>query len=565
MTQFPKTVTGFLLARLTELGVKHVFGIPGESIVEFMDAITHSDIAYVGCCNELNVGYAATGYAKVNGVGVACLAYNVGSFSAVNAFAGAVSEKIPVIMIAGCSRLSVRNDDSIIRHHDCGHYNKQYEVFAALAKRAISMTNTTTDIEKIDEALRYCITEKEPIFIEIPPDLVTKPCEYSEKLFPNSKSISMPTIAPDIQDKIKTNLVNLLSNAKRPLIWAGAEIDRYEVKQEFLELLKVSGLPFVTEPLSKTVVPETHPQFYGVYWGQLGTPELTQYVEQADILINLGAWLSALNTGYYTAKLPKHSHQIIAAKKVLSIGETKFDNVFLKQAVLFLIELFKNGTLKKFRSIPEFKQTKLEPYKPQNNSPITLERFYQRLSSFIDDSTLMVVEPGESAFFNSMNMRLKENCLYVGQGIYQSIGYGIPAALGAGIADAGERRMIVLSGDGAFQLSCQEMANIYRNNLNAIIFVFNNDGYLIQRAFHDGPFNNILQWRYHLLPKVFADDFASYVVKDELELEKALQQAQNNKTKPTFIEVIVEKKHGAAVERLGNALLESFSKVRNME
>ena len=122
------TVSEFLLARLHELGLRHIFGVPGDYVLDFLDRIVESPIKHIATCNELNAGYAADGYARVNGIGAAVVTYGVGGFSIANAVAGAYAEQVPLIVISGAPHSSHRSSHALV-HHISKNYYLQYEIF----------------------------------------------------------------------------------------------------------------------------------------------------------------------------------------------------------------------------------------------------------------------------------------------------------------------------------------------------------------------------------------------------------------------------------------------------
>jgi indolepyruvate decarboxylase len=145
------------------------------------------------------------------------------------------------------------------------------------------------------------------------------------------------------------------------------------------------------------------------------------------------------------------------------------------------------------------------------------------------------------------------NTHYIGQALYTSIGFSVPACLGAALA-APERRPILFVGDGAFQMTCQELSTIIRHQLNPIVFLINNQGYTIERAIHDGSYNDIQSWQYSLLPQIFGDSW-SCQVRTEGELESALEKAKANQHSLSFIEVHLDTYDcSVGVKRLGQAL-----------
>ena len=100
------TVGRYLLRRLEKAGLEHMFGVPGDYVLDFMDRVVESHIRLVGNCNELNAGYAADAYARLKGIGAACVTYGVGGLSILNAASGAYAERVPVVFISGAARAS---------------------------------------------------------------------------------------------------------------------------------------------------------------------------------------------------------------------------------------------------------------------------------------------------------------------------------------------------------------------------------------------------------------------------------------------------------------------------
>ena len=171
--------------------------------------------------------------------------------------------------------------------------------------------------------------------------------------------------------------------------------------------------------------------------------------------------------------------------------------------------------------------------------------------------SIVIAETGD-ALIATIDLVLYGDTEYIGQALYTSIGYAVPACLGAAIA-APERRPIVLVGDGAFQMTCQELSTIIRHQLNPIFFLINNDGYSIERAIHEGSYNDIQPWKYHQLPQVFGNSWSCEVC-TEGELEEALEKAKYNENSLSFIEVHLDRLDcSLGVKRLGKALSEKRS------
>jgi len=123
------TVGRYLLRRLEEAGVEEMFGVPGDYVLDFMDRVVESRIRLIGNCNELNAGYAADAYARLKGIGAACVTYGVGGLSILNAASGSYAEHAPVVFISGAPRASQRLAGTHM-HHTLPSYQMQLEIFA---------------------------------------------------------------------------------------------------------------------------------------------------------------------------------------------------------------------------------------------------------------------------------------------------------------------------------------------------------------------------------------------------------------------------------------------------
>jgi indolepyruvate decarboxylase len=179
-----------------------------------------------------------------------------------------------------------------------------------------------------------------------------------------------------------------------------------------------------------------------------------------------------------------------------------------------------------------------EEYTPHPKQKIAVKRFYRRMNSFINGSSVVIGESGDS-IFNVVNVSLPKGASCIGQAFYLSIGYATPATLGAGLA-APDSRVITFVGDGAFQMTAQEVSTIIREKLNPVIFVMNNDGYTVERVMVDGAFNDVQRWKYSELPAVFRGGWGS-VVKTEADLEAALLKAEQRKTELALIDVRLDR------------------------
>ncbi len=516
------TVGAYLLKRLEQLGVKHIFGVPGDFVLGFFDQIVESNIELVNTCNELNAGYAADGYGRINGIGAISTTYDVGELSALNAMAGSYAEYVPVVSITGSPTTFDRAQSSIL-HHTLGDYNIPFDIYKKVSVAAEILLDPKLAPSQIDNTLRACITQKRPVYFVLPADVAQQTCEEPVGVISPTPIKSNPDVLKEAIDET----VALLKSAKKPAILAGVEIQRFGLQKNLLKLLEKTGYPFATMLLGKTSLPEDHPQFIGLYEGVSSREYVKKRIEDSDALLSFGAIMSDLNLGGFTANL--NDEKFIKARMGrIKVKNHYFLDVNLEEYIDGLIKKLPQGSPKDFDVRPASEgcvHRSSEKFTVQPNKKLTFERFFDWMAHFIPENSIVVAEVG-SAIFGASEVLMPKNTTFIGQAFYGSIGYSVGAVLGACMA-APKKRVIAFIGDGSFQLTAQEISTVIRHKLKPIIFLINNDGYTIERLIHDGPYNDIQPWKYHKLPEVFGNG-KGYDVHTEGELEEVLKKVEKN-------------------------------------
>ena len=539
------TVASYLLERLKKAGLKHAFGVPGDYVLTFLDRLIESGITFVGTCNELNAGYAADAYARINGIGCICVTWGVGGFSAMNAVAGAYAEQVPLVVLVGGPRTSQRRS-SMLLHHSVGDFATMQQSYAHITVASVVLDDAGEAVQKIDRALALCLAEKRPIMIEIPADIVDRPCLERGDV----EVFERPSSNPDALSEALDEVMSLLSTAQRPVLLGGVELHRYGLMAEFYRLVEKCRLPVATTLLGKTVISEHHSQAIGVYEGGLSRKEVRDIVENADVLLCLGAWISDINLGVYTGRL-EGRHQILANSGRLKIKQHVYEQVWIGDVVRGLTERLPAAGLKHppFTGVAKLLDTK---FTAEPGRALTVARVMKQLNAVIGENTTVIAETGDS-IFAAADLVMHHDVGFIGQAFFLSIGYALPATLGAALADPA-RRPLALIGDGAFQMSAQELSSLCRLKSNAIIILMNNDGYTTERVIHDGPYNDIQAWDYHKLPDVFGGGWGQRVRTEE-EFASVLKRAQDSNEGPALIEIMLERFDTSdALKRLGEAL-----------
>jgi len=525
------TVGKYLAKRLEQAGLRHIFGVPGDYVLSFFDCLEESGMKVVTTCNELNAGYAADAYARLNGVGGVCVTYGVGGFSLFNAVVGAFAERLPLIVVSGGPRIYERDYHHLL-HHTIGDMNLQYDIYEKITEASVILMSPEEAPQRIDDTISACLRSKRPVYVEIPQDLVSKPCS-------DPGPFNVDTVIPSDKGALEeavTEASEMLKSAARPLILAGVEPHRFGIRGELRALVDHTGYPFATTLLGKTVIPEKHPQFVGVYGGSASWDDARRVAAEADIVLSLGALMTDIHLGKRTTFF-ETDKMIAANSDSVKIKHHVYDQVSLKDFIGGLHKALPSGSARELQ-IRHPSEALCKDFDVTSDRKITVKRFYQRINHFIRDDHTIVAETGD-ALFSAANLFLPEKTQFIDQAFYLSIGYSIPATLGVQLAGP-DRRPVTFVGDGAFQMTVQELSTIIREGLNPVIFLMNNDGYTVERVIHDGPYNDIKMWKYHMIPKIFGGGWGA-VVETEGELEESIQRAEKEKDKLAFIEVKLDK------------------------
>jgi TPP-dependent 2-oxoacid decarboxylase len=513
------TMAEYLLIRLKEIGVDHLFGVPGDFVLGFLNQVLRSDLKYVGTCNELNAAYAADGYARIRGIGAFCSTFGVGELSAVNGVAGAFAERVPVVVITG-SPATINFRTRPLLHHTLGDYQIPLRIYEKITAASTQLVSAATAPAEIDRVLSACLSHQQPVYISLPSDVVMMKCNRPDAfVFPTPVPSDQAALGEAVNEAF-----DLLEKARNPIVIGGVELIRFKLQKDFAGLLDQTGFPYVTMMLGKTVLSEHHPQFIGLFEGDRSRDYVRQRVESADCILQLGTMMTDLNTGGFTTNLPD-SKTICAGIRSLRIKHHHYESVSLQDFILGLTEKLSRrdpATLEIRSAADGCVHRHSEPYRPEALNPLTIKRFFDRMSHYIKGNTIVLAETGVS-LFSAAEMLMPEGTTFIGQAFYGSIGYTVGATLGAGMA-APDRPVVLFVGDGSFQVTCQDLSTMIRNRLEPVIFLINNEGYTIERVISDRSYNDIQPWRYHKLVEVFGDGLG-LDVRTEGELEEALDKA----------------------------------------
>ena len=550
------TVGKYLIHRLKQANVRHLFGIPGDYVVDFVLEANASGIKYVGNTNEINAGYAADAYARLNGISVVAVTYSVGGYSLLNTIAGAYVERVPVIAINGAPSIAKHQqerDTGLLWHHLINRRgNNDLEAFRPVTVAAEQLTNAALAPRQIDTAIIACLTESRPIYFETFEDIYTQPCAA-----PEGELVASPVI-PQTPAGMKSSLELAVAAAaakirasKRPIIWAGVELKRYRLEDRFAALLDSTGLLYATSLIGKSVLSEDNPAYIGVYEGRSSNVGVQPVVDKSDCLIGLGALTSDINLLGVTADIesgapPWGDDFILAGDDTVRVGIADFAQVRLADFIDALITELEGYSAPSVDGPTCGTDDSAAPV--TSGTRLNFDNFFDRMHSFIDDSMIVLADIGFSSF-GAMNLKIGRRSGFICQGAYGSIGYAVGATLGVKSANP-DVRPITFTGDGSFHMTCQSISTMIKEKQNPVIFVMNNGIFGIEQwlvnakvfATNDpskiAPTNVLHRWHFSKLTETFGG--RGFAVETIGELDTALAEIKKLPDELCLVDVRME-------------------------
>jgi indolepyruvate decarboxylase len=525
-----QSIGNFLLRRVHEAGIRHIFGVPGDYNLELLQQLQDAGaLKWVGTCNELNASYAADGYARLNGLGALTVTNGVGPLSAINGVGGSYSEHVPVICIAGS--IPLRSiDRGLGMHHTMAdgswdHFLNAYAHVTAAHAR-LTPRNAATEIDRL---ILTAWQEKLPVYMELPSDIAYLDIEVPA----DQLVLAEPSSDPERLRSCIAAIAERLSAATSAAILVDADADRFGVASELMELAEKTQAPVAVINAAKAVIDETFPHYVGVYNGAASEPHTREAIETSDCLLAIGYRPIEVTTGDFSASLPANT--IHARPYSVDVGDDNYQAVTLKEVLKGVTGAVAPSPNRAPRQAAAAVAARAHA---DGSAKVTQAAYWQAMQEYLREGDVLFVDNGTA--FTLLGLRLPPKCSFVGSINWGSIGYSVGALLGA-LTAAPERRHILFVGDGSFQVSAQELSTILRHDHKPVIFLINNGGYTIERGYlgKDETYNDIANWAYADLPKVFRRDTTarSFVVKTIGDLQDALSAPNDTMI---FVESIMD-------------------------
>ncbi|MDO5661978.1 MAG: thiamine pyrophosphate-binding protein [Brachybacterium sp.] len=514
-TETAPTVGRFLATRLVQLGARHLFGLPGDFNLTLLDEmLTQEDLTWVGSTNELNASYAADAYARVGRrLGALVTTYGVGELSAVNGMAGSFAEDVPVLHIAGMpSRASM--DQKVPLHHTVldGDFDHTVRI-AAEFSTAHAVLGPDNAAREIDRVLTAMLTTSKPGYIGIPLDVAAAPItEHIDLAAP----ATAPT-RPDALAAFEKALVQHVQGTHATLL-VGPRVHRRGLEPVVRRIADLPGVLVASQSASKAVLDEQHPASLGTYLGSTTREERTRdLVDTAQLLIMVGTITSDFTTGFFS-----HRYDTATAVELgldtARIGHAHYPGVLLEDSLAALERVVTAAQLPEAPTGPtamgeagaksrgdgaagdDVDDADDEAPSPGPEDALDQTVLWKRIQDWIAPATTVIAEAGTS-FYGALDLHLPEDSDLLGQPVWSSIGYTLPAVLGAGLARP-ERRPVLFIGDGSAQLTISELGLVYRHVPGAVIVLIENRGYTVERCIQspEAVYQDVLAWDWPAIP-----------------------------------------------------------------
>lgn len=543
----------YLFKRIRQLGVKSIFGVPGDFNLNLLDHINPvDDLKWIGTCNELNAAYAADGYARFSKVpGVVITTFGVGELSAINGVSGAFAEYVPLLHIVGTSPTTKKTAPGQVHHlvptrdpYDVIPDHRVYEKLVdgvCIAKESID--EVEEGMKQVDNILEQIVQKARPGYLFLPLDLQDKLVDPSRLSTPLNLKVADPN--PELTKTVAENILARLYASTSPVIIGDILTDRFQASTKLREFVTKTDINNYSTPMGKSALEESNPSYIADYNGKLSNPGVQAEVESSDCVLHFGSYLAETNTGQYSTQF-NPDNLILLTPFYVRIGQKLIRDVNFTNVLDHMLSLL--DVAKVPASVrPQGINTIIKIESPADISQSFLA---EQVQKYIQEDDVIISETCSFQFAFG-DIKLPKNSTFISQSFYLSIGYTLPATLGVGLAmkDAGYKgRLILFEGDGSAQMTVQEFSSYMKYGIKPTVFLLNNNGYTVERIIHGANegYNDIQpNWDWCTIFKTFGDSQGKtysrkIATKDEL-TDTLKDAALAKQDKIQLYEVILDK------------------------
>lgn len=485
----------YVINTLANEGITHIFEVCGGALTHLLDSLyERKDICTVSMHHEMAAAIAAEGYARASGnLGVAMATSGPGATNLITGIGSCYFDSIPCVFITGQVNTYEYKFDKPVRQ--IGFQETDIvSIVRPITKSAILVSNSNFLQQILSHAIRTAKDGRQgPVLLDLPMDIQRSNIE-PEKSLPDA----MENYSNDIEEETITEIISLIKKSSRPVILAGGGVRSSHATKELHELAHLTGIPVISSLMGLDAFPHDDPLFVGMI-GTYGNRYANLAVANADLLIALGTRLDTRQTGTLPSTFARG-----AIKIQVDIDENELDNKIkvdvplLMDVKVFLVHLTSrssqvvpNDYSPWYSRIKDYKSKYSPKYQNEDND-INPYVFLSALSDNLPDDAIICVDVGQIQMWSAQTLSIKENQRFLTQGGMASIGSALPMAIGASFANPG-KKIIVITGDGGFQLNIQELQTVFHHSLPIKIILLNNSGYGMIRQFQEQYFDGHYQ------------------------------------------------------------------------
>lgn len=478
-----KKGTELFIDSLLEEDVEMIFGYPGGAVLPLYDSLYDKKIPHILTRHEQGAVHAAEGYAKASGKpGVVLVTSGPGATNVVTGIADAMSDSVPLIVFTGQVASSGIGKDAFQEADILG-------LTIPITKYNYQVRNVEDLPKVIKEAFHIATTgRKGPVVIDLPKDITLDETSVKE-----ISEVHIPSYQPNYQphtNQIK-KVVTAINKSKKPIFLVGAGIHHSSATKEFRELLENSKIPVVSTLLGLGIVPTEDELFLGM-GGMHGSYAANQALMEADLLINIGSRFDdrLASCPISLAKDKKIIHVDIDPAEIGKIIPTDIPIVGDAKEFITLLndETFKTDNYSEWRETVKHYQQEAPYSYEETVEEIKPQKVIELIGKITNGDAIVATDVGQHQMWTAQFYPFKHQNQLITSGGLGTMGYGIPAGIGAQLADL-DRQVVIVVGDGGFQMTNQELAILEQYGLSPKIVLINNHSLGMVRQWQESFFN----------------------------------------------------------------------------
>jgi acetolactate synthase-1/2/3 large subunit len=459
-----------LVKTLEEFGVEITFGMPGSHLLDLMDAISSSKIKNVLVTSELSGAFMADGYSRATGkIGVSIAIPGPGLTNMITGLAEAYLDSSPIVVVV----IGIVEDGKSYHIHQI----EQLETVRPVVKGVIKIRSSAEIPQAVHRAFQSAEQgEPGPVVVEVDNQILRE----SVKIDPYRGTTGEKELSGESCEKLK-EIAEAMLKADQLGIYAGK--GAFTASEHLKRIAELLFAPVATTVSGKGVIPEDHELAVGFGFGPVGSDIAEDVFKKCDVILAIGCKFSELSTGKWSMEMPQKLIHIDKEEETLnrnypaSITLCEDAARAAKKILEHLKDRKKEGNQKIIDKIARYKERHLETARKKGEGQgVHPSRFFYLLANIFGGETITVTDCGNHQLWAISDCRALKPGTFITPSDYQSMGFGIPAAVGACIG-CPSKKVICISGDGGFVITGFEMLTAVREKLDLAVFIFN-DGAL---------------------------------------------------------------------------------------